>query len=146
MRGYAINPTQYYNSNLSGAITINTGTQNISTVNCLFGCVANGIATDIDTIFGIIAPTTPKTSQVLFQSCSCELMLSNATNSNVKVQIYDIIARRDISGGTSNYSPDGYKWNAQIVSNVYGNNNLPITAGQHTMDIGAGADHAVTQS
>ena len=257
MRGYAINPTQYYNSNLAGAITIGTGIQNISTVNCLFGCVANGIATDIDTIFGIIAPTTPKTSQVLFQSCSCELMLSNATNSNVKVQIYDIIARRDISGGTSNYLPDlamqqsladeggtitkeqvgvlpfscrvftqffkickvthlvmaegqthvhrikftpnkilnkeidiissanvkgltlyqmiishgtpsdpnsnavttcpgkldyvvkkqyGYKWNAQIVSNVYGNNNLPITAGQHTMDIGSGLDHVTASS
>ena len=41
----------------------------------------------------------------MLTTCSCELMLSNATNSNIKVQIYDIIARRDISGGTTNYDP-----------------------------------------
>ena len=40
----------------------------------------------------------------------------------------------------------GYKWNLQYVTLMNGNNNLPVTAGQHTMDIGAGADHAVTQS
>ena len=39
-----------------------------------------------------------------------------------------------------------YKWSAQNVTLVYGVNNLPVTAGQHTMDIGAGADHAVSQS
>ena len=39
-----------------------------------------------------------------------------------------------------------YKWSQDISANYYGLNNLPTTAGQHTMDIGSGAHHAVTQS
>ena len=40
----------------------------------------------------------------------------------------------------------GYKWSSQLITGMSGANNLPVTAGQHTMDISAGADHAVTQS
>ena len=40
----------------------------------------------------------------------------------------------------------GYKWSSQYTTATKGNNNLPVTADQHTMDIGAGADHAVSLS
>ena len=42
----------------------------------------------------------------------CEMMLSNATHSNIKAQIYDIIARRDISGAKSNHLLDYAKQNS----------------------------------
>ena len=35
-----------------------------------------------------------------------------------------------------------YKWSQDISVNYYGNNLLPTTTGQHTMDIGAGADRS----
>ena len=85
-------------------MTIGVGQQNVSTINCLYGCASNALSQDLDTQFGLISVS--RSTQVMFQSCSCELMLSNATNSNVKVQIYDIIARRDISATTGNYLPD----------------------------------------
>ena len=40
----------------------------------------------------------------------------------------------------------GYKWSSDYTIATNGNNNLPVIAGQHTMDIGAGADHAVSLS
>ena len=43
MRGYSVNPAQYYCTNSAGAITIGVGLQNISTVNCLYGCASNTI-------------------------------------------------------------------------------------------------------
>ena len=50
MRGYAVNPTQYYAMNSAGAISINVGLQSVNTINCLYGCVANAISTDLDNI------------------------------------------------------------------------------------------------
>ena len=40
----------------------------------------------------------------------------------------------------------GYKWSSQYITMCYGANNLPVTAGQHTMDIGAGSDDLVSES
>ena len=82
MRGYSVNPTQYYCSNSAGAITVGTGLQNISTVNCIYSFVANAVSQDLDTIFGFVGAS--HTSQLMLTSCSSELMLSNATNSNIK--------------------------------------------------------------
>ena len=39
-----------------------------------------------------------------------------------------------------------YKWSSDTLSNYFGSNNLPTTTGQHTMDIGSGADHVVASS
>ena len=47
MRGYAVNPTQYYCTNSAGAITIGVGLQNVSTVNCIYGCVTNGVTQNL---------------------------------------------------------------------------------------------------
>ena len=52
MRSYSVNPTQYYCTNSAGAITIGVGLQNVTTVNCIYGCVANAVSQAIDSIFG----------------------------------------------------------------------------------------------
>ena len=52
MRGYAINPTQYNAINSAGAMTINVGLQTVCTITCLYGCVANALSQDLDSIFG----------------------------------------------------------------------------------------------
>ena len=40
----------------------------------------------------------------------------------------------------------GYKLSSDDTVSLNGVNNLPVTAGQHTMDIGAGANHATAYS
>ena len=39
-----------------------------------------------------------------------------------------------------------YKWSTNYTVAYIGVNNLPATAGHHTMDIGAGADHITSSS
>ena len=48
---------------------------------------------------------TSSTYNCLIQSVSFEMMLQNQTNCNVKVQIYDLICRRDMGSNTTNYDP-----------------------------------------
>ena len=43
---------------------------------------------------------------MLLQSVLSEVMLQNQTNCNVKVQLYDIICRRDMTAGTTYYDPN----------------------------------------
>ena len=40
----------------------------------------------------------------------------------------------------------GYKWLYDYIVGMNCTNNLPVTAGQHTMDIGAGVDHITASS
>ena len=52
---------------------------------------------------------------VLMQSISSKLMLQNQSNSNCKVQIYDIFSRRDLNNSTTIYDPTNAYSLSQVV-------------------------------
>lgn len=91
----------YRAMNGSVRLTASVGTQNVNTPNTMFS------QSDLTTIAGLISASN--TTRYCVLSCSAELMLTNQDLANVRVYIYDIIARRDLPTGIS--FPDG-AWGA----------------------------------
>lgn len=94
VKGLAKNYQVY---NAAARMTAAVGVQTASTVNYLFN------DTDVTAILANI--NAVKTVKALFMSVTSELMLTNQDLGNVKIIIYDIIARRDAPSGSNVTDP-----------------------------------------
>lgn len=83
----------YWTVSDSSTIECSTGFQDFITPLTLFRHA------DLETLMGMMPQTTNNTNRVNFESASAELQISNMRNSNTRVVIYDIIARRDTDDG-----------------------------------------------
>ena len=90
MHSFAINPSNYWSTNNSGVLN---NPSNADAPDLLIGSIFSK--------FG-----AGHANKMLLQSVLSEVMLQNQTNCNVKVQLYDIICRRDMTAGTTYYDPN----------------------------------------
>ena len=101
---FKANATNYYSINGASPINIGVGVQAVTTVNCMYGAYGNTVANDLQQLFSAVTGGN-LTNRMFLQSVSCELYLQNQSNSNIKVQIYDIIARRDQTVSSTCFDP-----------------------------------------
>lgn len=87
-----------YNINSAGVLTASIGTQASGTLASAFGL------TDLNTCFNNINPSGAGflTTHALFTSASLKHTITNDENTNIFVDIYDIVARKDVSASATN--------------------------------------------
>lgn len=96
----------YFVSNYATRLQATVGKQEVA--NALVMCNLS----DLTTIKGRVSATD--TSKYMLDTCSAEVMISNRELTNVRVYVYDVIARRDLNnvptaaqGWTSGYADEG---------------------------------------
>lgn len=92
-----------YSYSSAGVVFQNTsGLQTASVV----GVSNNGI--DLRAISQVIVPTSDagyKTNQIMIRNCSVETLFTNQGPTSVRLWLYDIVPRRDVSNGISGFDP-----------------------------------------
>jgi len=99
-RGFGGTTDNYFVTNGSGRFSAGSGVQNAETHGTFF------TKYDLNLIASQVSSSD--TLKYLLKSCSAELELTNQCKGNVRLKIYDIVARRDLN--TSNVQTPSYAW------------------------------------
>lgn len=87
---YASTSKQYYARDSSTQLSATPGRQNFKVVQVMFD------KTDLGYLKNTLNEgSSQATAKACYESCTAEIMLSNLTNTNLRVVIYDVVSRRD---------------------------------------------------
>lgn len=121
----------YYVNNGSVRLTGGVGVQSMYSPLIMFNY------TDINAINTRIAGSIPNVNRYMLYSCSAELLLTNQDLGNVRLTLYDIIARRDMDSSHSGQltAPD-YAWgNSYSDEGASNSDNLVIGSTPFSSDL-----------
>lgn len=107
----------YVGVNTAQRITAGIGLQNAYTVMPMFN------SGDVASISSKVANNN--TNKIFLSSCSAEVMLTNQELANVRIYIYDIIARRDSQSNVNTQNPDT-AWKNSYADEGGANSNYSI--------------------
>lgn len=89
---------QYFQTNSTLQLHPDLGCQSWTTVNSTFDW------NDLDTVRALV-PNNNETTKWCAESCSSEIQLSNLTDTNTRIVIWELIARRDLSSSNQYTTP-----------------------------------------